>query len=172
MDEQPYVAFEDFLHPHLPRLFRLARSLVRELADADDIVQEACIKAFRAFHQFQPGTSAKAWLITILLNTYRDWVRKTLRTPRALNIDELVAQLQATDDPEQTTLRSQRTQRIRLAMQDLPPEFQTTVMLADIEGLTYREIADAMNCPIGTVMSRLYRGRHLLHATLHPVLEE
>lgn len=172
MDEQQHQAFEDFLRPHLPRLFRLVRSLAHEPADVEDIVQEACLKAFRGFHQFQPGTSARAWLITIALNTYRDWVRKTLRSPRAVNIDKLVAQLQAADDPEDATLGSQRKHLVWLAMHDLPPDFRMTVLLADIEGLSYKEIAATMGCPIGTVMSRLYRGRHLLQATLHTVLEE
>lgn len=164
--------FEAFIKPQLPVLFRLARSLAREPADAEEIVQETCLKAFRAFHQLRPGSDARAWLITILLNTYRDWVRKTVRHPQPVNFDDLATWPQAFQDPEDVTVQTQLGRLVRLALDDLPPDFRLAVLLADVEGFTYKEIAAIMGCPVGTVMSRLHRGRHLLQATLRAVLEE
>jgi RNA polymerase sigma-70 factor (ECF subfamily) len=174
MAEQQHAPeiFEAFIKPQLPRLFRLARSMAREPADAEEIVQETCLKAFRAFHQFRPGSDARAWLITILLNTYRDWVRQTLRHPQPVSFDEFTTWPQAFRDPEDVTVQTHLRRLVRLALDDLPPDFRLTVLLADVEGFTYKEIAAIMDCPIGTVMSRLYRGRHLLQATLRAVLEE
>ena len=174
MAEQQQVQerFEAFVKPQLPVLFRLARSMARELADAEEIVQETCLKAFRAFHQLRPGSDARAWLITILLNTYRDWVRQTLRRPQTVHFDDLITWPQAFQDPEDITVQTQLGHLVRLALDDLPPDFRFAVLLADVEGFTYKEIAAIMGCPVGTVMSRLYRGRHLLQATLRAVLEE
>jgi RNA polymerase sigma-70 factor (ECF subfamily) len=164
--------FEAFIKPQLPRLFRLARSLAREPADAEEIVQETCLKAFRALHQLRPGSDARAWLITILLNTYRDWVRQTLRRPQHVSFDDLITWPQACQNPEDVTVQTHLGRLVRLALDDLPPDFRLAVLLADVEGFTYKEIADITGCPVGTVMSRLYRGRHLLQATLRAVLEE
>lgn len=175
------AAFERLIEPQLPRLFRMARAMVREQADAEELVQETCLKAFRAFHRFQPGSDARAWLITILLNTYRDWLRKILRHPQPLSLEELVSQPQTlyrslcqrrVHDPEEQAVQTNLGQRVRLALDDLPPEFRLAVLLADVEGFSYKEIADIVGCPVGTVMSRLYRGRRLLQTTLRTVLEE
>lgn len=174
-------AFEALLHPHLPALWRVIRRLVREPADAEDLLQEACLKAFRGRHQFQPGTDVKAWLLTILLNTYRDWVRNMLRQPALLELDELSGSSQPTSPsatasrmptPEHRTLHAELGHLVRLALDDLPPEFRLAVLLADVEGYSYQEIATMMMCPLGTVMSRLSRARQLLRATLQTVLKE
>jgi RNA polymerase sigma-70 factor (ECF subfamily) len=173
-------AFEALVEPHVPALYRLARRLVREREDAEDIVQEACLKAFRALHQFQLGSDCKAWLITILINTYRDWVRKTMKHPRPLDFDDIAhfySQVQQghvpemMHDPERVTVHADLERLVRTAIEDLPPEFRLAVLLADIEGYSYKEIAEMMGCPIGTVMSRLYRGRQLLQTTLKTVVE-
>lgn len=175
------AAFEALIKPQLPRLLRMARAMVREQADAEELVQDTCLKAYRAFHRFQPGSDARAWLSTILLNTYRDWLRKMLRHPQPLSLEELVSQPQTfykstgqkrVDDPEEQAVQANLGQVVRLALDDLPPEFRMAVLLADVEGFSYKEIADIMECPVGTVMSRLYRGRRLLQTTLRPVLEE
>jgi len=172
-------AFESVAKPYLPLLWRCARRLVRTGHEAEDLVQETCLKAFRAWHQFQSGTDARAWLVTILLNTARDRARKMLRQPETLGLDELTTfyQQYATEQarastPEKAAGQAELGRLVRLALDDLSPEFRTTVLLADVEEFTYKEIADIMGCPIGTVMSRLYRARHLLRLTLQAVLED
>jgi len=168
-------AFEVFIVPHLPMLLRLARRLVREPADAEDLVQETCLKAFRSFHQFCPGSNAKAWLVTILMNAWRDRTRKVSRMPLALSFDEIAEFVHLhppARTPETMAMQNNLGYRVRLAIDDLPPEFRLVVLLADVEGLTYQEIADTVGCPMGTVMSRLHRGRRLLHTTLHTLIEE
>jgi RNA polymerase sigma-70 factor (ECF subfamily) len=172
-------AFERVATPYLPLLWRCARRLVHTGHEAEDLVQETCLKAFRAWPQFQAGTDARAWLVTILFNTARDWARKTLRQPETLGWDELTALAhQETRSParaatpEHTTGQAEVGRLVRLALDDLSPECRMTVLLADVEEFTYKEIADIMGCPIGTVMSRLYRARQLLRLTLQTVLEE
>jgi RNA polymerase sigma-70 factor (ECF subfamily) len=117
--------------------------------------------------------------VTILLNTARDWARKTLRQPETLGLDDLTAlsqqvttELARVTTPEQAAGQAEVGRLVRLALDDLSPEFRMTVLLADVEEFTYREIADIMGCPIGTVMSRLYRARHLLRMTLQAMLED
>jgi RNA polymerase sigma-70 factor (ECF subfamily) len=171
--------FERVATPYLPLLWRCARRLVQTGHEAEDLVQETCLKAFRAWQQFQAGTDARAWLVTILLNTARDWGRKTLRQPETLGLDALTTLLYQdtraparTATPEHAAAQAEVSRLVRLALDDLSPEFRLTVLLADVEECTYKEIADIMGCPIGTVMSRLYRARHLLRLTLQTVLEE
>jgi RNA polymerase sigma-70 factor (ECF subfamily) len=168
-------AFEAFVVSHLRMLLRLARRLLREPADAEDLVQETCLKAFRSFHQFCPGTNAKAWLVTILVNAWRDRVRKVYHMPLVQSFDEIAefAQLRHPDlTPEAMAMQNDMGRLVRLAIDDLPPDFRLVVLLAEVEDFTYQEIADTVGCPIGTVMSRLHRGRRLLHTTLHALIEE
>jgi RNA polymerase sigma-70 factor (ECF subfamily) len=173
-------AFEAMIRPHLPALMRLARRLAREVEDADDLVQETCLKAYRALHQFQPGSDSKAWLVTILMNTYRDWARKTLKHPRPVDFDDIAnfyTQLRLEEsepreaNPETAAVNADLGRLVRMAIDDLQPEFRMAILLADVEGYTYKEIAEIMGCPIGTVMSRLYRGRQLLQSTLRAYIE-
>jgi RNA polymerase sigma-70 factor, ECF subfamily len=174
-EERTPQAFEALVEPHLRTLLRLARRLVWEDAEAEDLVQETCLKAFRAFHQFCPGSNGKAWLVTILLNAFRDRARKASHTPPLLSFDEVaefVRLRHSTPAPEEVATQNNLGRLVRLAIDDLPPEFQLVVLLADVEGLSYKEIADTVGCPIGTVMSRLYRGRQLLHTMLHALVEE
>ena len=179
--EQRREAFAALVQPHLPTLWRCIRRLVRETQDAEDLVQETCLKAFRALHHFQPGTNAKAWLLTILMNTYRDWVRATLRHPDTVSLDEVGTLLQQKPHtqmpspaltPEHRAEHAELGRLVWLALDDLSPEFRMTVLLADVEECAYKEIAAIMGCPIGTVMSRLSRARHLLRTRLQAVLEE
>ena len=172
--------FETLIEPQLSALFRLAQRLVRGREDAEDLVQETCLKAYRAFHQFQIGSDCKAWLITILINTYRDWMRKSLKHPFPVGFDDfadLYSQLQedrgqpAMRNPEDAAIHADLGRLVRMAIEDLPPEFRLAVLLADVEGYAYKEIAAIVGCPIGTVMSRLYRGRQLLQTTLRAVVE-
>src|SRR5262245_26421900 len=171
--------FERVTRPYLPLLWRCSCRLVQTRHEAEDLVQETCLKAFRAWQQFQAGTDARAWLVTILLNTARDWARKTLRQPETLGVDELTALAYQEPrsparaaTPEHAAGQAEVGRLVRLALNDLSPEFRMTVLLADVEEFTYKEIAAIMDCPIGTVMSRLYRARHLLRLTLQTVLEE
>jgi RNA polymerase sigma-70 factor (ECF subfamily) len=166
--------------PHLPTLLRLARRLAREPEDAEDLVQDTCLKACRALHQFEPGSDSKAWLITILINTYRDWARKAMKHPKSVGFDEIesfYSQLrsepahQLGDNPEASAVNADLGRLVRMAIEDLPPEFRLAVILADVEGYAYKEIAEMVGCPIGTVMSRLYRGRQLLQTTLRAYVE-
>lgn len=177
---QEHDAFEAIVRPHLPALMRLSRRLAREPEDADDLVQETCLKAYRALDQFQLGTDCKAWLITILMNTYRDWARKALKHPRPVGFEDIAnfySQLRHDDaepkepNPETAAVNADLSRLVRLAIDDLQPEFRMAVLLADVEGYAYKEIADIMGCPIGTVMSRLYRGRQLLQTTLRTYIE-
>ena len=173
--------FETLIEPQLSILLRLARRLVRGHDDAEDLVQETCLKAYRAFGQFQLGSDCKAWLITILVNTYRDWARKSLRHPRPVGFDDFAdfysqlqqerAQVLSSQNPEDLAIHANLERLVRTAIDDLPPEFCLAVHLADVEGYAYKEIAEILDCPIGTVMSRLYRGRQLLQTTLRAVVE-
>ena len=166
-------AFEAFVTPHLPTLLRLARRLVPE--EAEDLVQETCLKAFQAFHQFRPGSNGKAWLVTILLNATRDRGRKVHQTPSLLSFDEIDAFVRLRHPgpaPEEVVAQTALGRLVRLALDDLPPDFRVVVVLADVEGFRYKEIAEMVGCPIGTVMSRLYRGRRLLQTTLQALVED
>ena len=131
-------AFERVAKPYLPLLWRCAHCLVRTGHEAEDLVQETCLKAFQAWQQFQSGTDARAWLVTILLNTARDWARKTLRQPETLGLDEFTAlsQQDATAraaTPEHAAGQAEVERLVRLALDDLSPEFRMTVLLADVE---------------------------------------
>jgi len=177
--EHRHEAFESIAQPNLPLLWRCARRLVRTGHEAEDLVQETCLKALRAWHQFRPGTDARAWLVTILLNTARDQARKVQRQPETLVLDELTTLYQqySTEQarapaPEKAASQAEVRRLVRLALDDLSPELRMTVLLADVEEFTYQEIADIMGCPIGTVMSRLPRARHLVRTTLQAVLED
>jgi len=179
--QQRHKAFETFAKPYLPLLFRYARYLARATQDAEDLVQETCLKAFRPFHRFRPGTDARAWLLTILTNTYRDWVRKMLRQPDTLvveDVSELYHQYHRDQTqprvpaPEKAAAQAELGRLVRVALDDLPPDMRLAVLLADVEGFAYKEIAEIVGCPIGTVMSRLHRGRQLLRTTLQALLED
>jgi RNA polymerase sigma-70 factor (ECF subfamily) len=166
-------SFEAFVVPHLPTLLRLARRMIPE--EAEDLVQETCLKAFRSFHQFRPGSNDKAWLITILLNATRDRVRKAHQTPSLLSFDEIAEFVRLRHPgpvPEEVVAQTNLGRLVRLALDDLPPDFRLVVLLADVEGFHYKEIAEMVGCPIGTVMSRLHRGRRILQTTLQALVED
>lgn len=183
MDATARRAFETTVLPELDRVFGMALRLTRSRAEAEDLVQEVMIRAYRFWGSFKPGTSVRSWLFTIVRNTFitryhsgnRDRAAATsLAAHHESAVDDAAcgpAPAQAVN-PEQALAQLGMRERIDAALQQLPYEYRMAVALADIEGLSYKEIAEAMECPIGTVMSRLYRGRRQLHGLLYPAAVE
>ena len=169
-DEQ----FERDVVPFLGQLYMAALRMTRNPTDAEDLVQETSVKAYAAFHQFRPGTNLRAWLHRILANTFINGYRKKRREP----VQDLGADFQEdyhiggdpllppTRSAEAEALEHLTDSDILQALRDLPAEFRAAIYLADIEGYPYREIAEIMDTPIGTVMSRIHRGRTRLRERL------
>ena len=164
--------FANVVMPHIDDAYRLARWLTGNSTDAEDVVQDASLRAFRAIRGFAGG-SARAWLLSIVRNTAYSWLRKN-RPAAVVTVDDLEAVELAqanpgdpdTPTPEATLLAKVDAEQLRAAIAALPAPFRETLVLRDIEGLDYREIAQATEVPIGTVMSRLARARSRLAATL------
>ncbi len=165
-DDDSRARFERDVVPQLGQLYPAALRMTRNPTDAEDLVQETSVKAYAAFHQFRPGTNLRAWLNRILTTTFINVYRKRKREPQqALGGDlqewQMSADRLAPPVPSAETQALDHTTDSDLlrALRGLPKEFRTTVYLADIEGYPYREIAEIMGIPVGTVMSRLHRGR-------------
>jgi RNA polymerase sigma-70 factor (ECF subfamily) len=154
------------------RLYRFAYHLTRSREEAEDLLQQAAEEAFKAFHRFRPGTRFDRWLMRILYTTFIDQVRKERRR-KVFELDSLpLSALQAGDasDPE-AAVEGSLDGPVRRALDALPPEFRAVVVLVDIEGLSYVEAADVLGCPVGTVRSRLHRGRLALREWLRPYVD-
>ncbi len=173
--EAPYRdgGFEAEALSAIDSLYRAARRLTRVPADAEDLVQETYLKAFRAARSFEPGTNMRAWLFTILYNTARNRARDKARD--AVSIDSEVVDRAADvpppgrviETPETLLMRETLAPELQAAIDALPDAFRQAIWLRDVEEFSYAEIADMLSVPIGTVMSRISRGRHLLFEKLH-----
>lgn len=168
---------------HIDALYRTALRMTRSPADAEDLVQETYLRAFRALHQFTEGTNLRAWLFRILTNTYINEYRKRQRRPTNTSLDGIEefylydhlvdsGVQPESERPEETVLEQLTTEDVQRAIDELPEEFRQVVMLADVEGFAYREIADIVEIPIGTVMSRLFRARRRLRRQLYDLAAE
>jgi RNA polymerase sigma-70 factor (ECF subfamily) len=169
--------FEALALPLTDNLYGAAMRLTRNPAEAEDLVQDAMVRALRFWDSFQQGTNIKAWMFTILRNTFingyhrqgrdRDFEKAVAADVRSVGEEIAVVNTTAPPGPEEALTVQDTQARVAEALATLPEDYRVAVTLADLEGLSYKEIAEAMGCPIGTVMSRIYRGRKALYSALY-----
>ena len=170
--------FEEIALPLTDNLYGAAMRLTRNPAEAEDLVQDSMVRAFRFWDTFKQGTNIKAWMFTILRNTFiNGYHRRGRKRKFELDVNSQMRSLGSSvaignttsepPGPEEAVSTAVTQARIREALDSLPPDYRLAVTLADLEGLSYKEIAEVMECPIGTVMSRIYRGRKILYKLLY-----
>jgi RNA polymerase sigma-70 factor (ECF subfamily) len=171
--------FEEEIIPHLDAMYNFALRLTSDPNDAEDLVQDTIVKAFRFFSSYEKGTNAKAWLFRILKNSYINNYRKKSKQPNQVDYDEVSSFYETiradrtdTSDLEDRMFRDLIDDDITSALEELPEDFRTVVLLCDVEGFTYEEIANMLDVPIGTIRSRLHRGRNLLKSQLMSYAEK
>jgi RNA polymerase sigma-70 factor (ECF subfamily) len=171
------ATFSELAMPYMGPLYSAALRMTRNPADAEDLVQETYLRAYRAFDSFQEGTNLKAWLYRILTNTFINQYRAAKRRPEQSDIEDVedlylyrrlggLEAAAAGRSPETEVLEGIPDAEVKEALESLPEQFRMAVLLADVEGFAYKEIADILDIPIGTVMSRLHRGRKQLQKRL------
>jgi RNA polymerase sigma-70 factor (ECF subfamily) len=169
--------FEELAMEYMPALFTAAMRMTRNQADAEDLVQETYLKAYRAFDSFTEGSNLRAWLYKILTNTYINTYRARRRRPEETDLDDVEelylyrrmsgAELSSlAQSAEDVALESFTDDEVKRALESLPEQFRLAVLLADVEGFSYKEIAEIADVPVGTVMSRIHRGRRALQKAL------
>lgn len=165
--------FQEEIIPHLDAIYNFALRLTTDPNDAEDLVQDTVVKAYRFFNSYEKGTNAKAWLFRILKNSYINNYRKQSKQPHKVDYDEVATYYETirseqsdTTDLENIMFREMMDDNVSKALEDLPEDFRTVVLLCDVEGFTYEEIANMLDVPIGTIRSRLHRGRNLLRSKL------
>jgi len=165
--------FESGQLPYRDQLFKTALRMTRSVEESEDLLQETFLKAFRHYHQFTEGTNLKAWLFRIMKNTFINSYRRTRNRPQMLDFDELRdssdgfgESTPTTHDPEGDYLGQELDHEIRDALMALPHHYKMAVLMIDLQGLSYQEVADTLEVPIGTIMSRLYRGRKKIERAL------
>lgn len=161
--------FEEIALQHMNALYSAALRMAKDRTDADDLVQDTYLRAYRFFDRFERGTSIKAWLFTILKNTFINDFKKRAKTPEHVNLERLKLsdnEPTSSDDPEEELLYKFFGDEFDRAVEALPEEFRNVIRLSDVDGYSYKEVAEKVNRPIGTVMSRLHRGRKLLRDSL------
>ena len=180
-DDERRVRFAEEAMPYVDQLFGAAMRYTRNRADAEDLVQDAMAKAYSSFHQYEPGTNLRAWLYRVLTTTYINAYRKQQRRPQEVSVDGVSDKLEDGGDfslfdrleggtapsAEFEVMQQLPAETVKAALDELPEQFRTAVYLADVEGFSYAEIAEIMETPIGTVMSRLHRGRKALQKALY-----
>jgi RNA polymerase sigma-70 factor (ECF subfamily) len=169
--------FEEVALPHLDALFNLALNLTHNRKDAEDLVQEAYLRAFRFFDSYRPGTHIKAWLFRILRNTFINRYRAAKARPEEVDFDKIdgayeqmvddeFLRTHGAQDPESAVMVGVPDEAVQQALVALPEEYRSVVIMALVEEMSYKEISGALSIPMGTVMSRLHRGRKQLQGTL------
>ena len=174
-----YKDFDSEIIPHLPSLLSFALKMTNDVEEAEDLVQETMLKAFRFFKKFDKGTNSKAWLFQIMKNSFINNYRKSAKQPNKVDYDDIQNFYETIKSNE---IKSKHFEGdafsdvldddIVHALSKLPDDFRTIVFLSDIEGYTYEEIADFMDCPIGTVRSRLHRARKMLYSLLYDYAQD
>jgi len=172
-EAQKQEDFNEEILPHLDAMYNFALRLTTDPNDAEDLVQDTIVKAYRFFSSYEKGTNAKAWLFRILKNSYINNYRKKSKKPNQVDYDEVATFYETirdertdTSDLEDKMFRELIDDDISNALDELPEDFRTVVLLCDVEGFTYEEIANMLDVPIGTIRSRLHRGRNLLRTQL------
>jgi RNA polymerase sigma-70 factor (ECF subfamily) len=162
-EQATWQTFEAEAMPHAERLFRLAMWLERDRAEAEDLVQETLIQALQSFHRYKPGTNCRGWLVTILQHVRANRRRARGRAPIDVGVEERVANMIPFVPPVPEVVTDED---LLAALDAIPAQYQEVILLCDVQELTYKEIAAALDIPLGTVMSRLHRGRELLRVAL------
>jgi RNA polymerase sigma-70 factor, ECF subfamily len=172
--------FTEVAMEHMPGLYSAALRMTRNAADAEDLVQETYLKAYRSYGSFQEGTNLRAWLYRILTNTYINSYRAAKRRPEITDVEDVedlylykrmagAGEIRAGRSAEDEALDTFTDDVVKTALEELPDAFRIAVLLADVEGFSYKEISEITEVPIGTVMSRIHRGRRALQKALHDI---